>query len=393
LRHIQGSASRNTLAIGILITIVSFGLASGRLPLSATANADSQRLVSLYVDGQKKLFTTDAATVGDVLKRSDIELGQGDLVEPAAGTPVSKGQFNINVYRSRPVLVVDGTQSYHVRSAYQSPRLLALAAGLSVFAEDDYRTEVITDIVESDTIGERVTIQRAKPVSIQVDGRTRLIRTQAKTLVEALKGADITLAPKDTISKPLTTPVVPGLSVAVTRVSEAVVTETQVIPRAVKTVNDPTVLKGQTTVSTEGSDGQKTVVYKVHYTNGVETAREALQTVSETAPVTKVVSVGTKVIFAGSVEYWRPLVEAAAAQYGLDPNMMLRIMNCETHGNASTVSTFIINGEHPTGLFQFLPSTWISAGGTADNIFDGAVQIQLAARKMSREGTSAWQCK
>jgi hypothetical protein len=171
------------------------------------------------------------------------------------------------------------------------------------------------------------------------------------------------------------------------------VTETLVIPRAVKTVNDPTVLKGQTTVSTEGSDGQKTVVYKVHYTNGVETAREALQTVSETAPVTKVVSVGTKVIFAGSVEYWRPLVEAAAAQYGLDPNMMLRIMNCETHGNASTVSTFIINGEHPTGLFQFLPSTWISAGGTADNIFDGAVQIQLAARKMSREGTSAWQCK
>jgi hypothetical protein len=152
-------------------------------------------------------------------------------------------------------------------------------------------------------------------------------------------------------------------------------------------------LKGQTVVTTPGADGQKTVTWRIHYQDGHEIGREAVQLVSQTNPVAQVVTVGTKVMFAGSVEYWRPLVEAAAAQYGLDPNMMLRIMNCESHGNATDVSSFVINGQHPTGLFQFLPSTWISAGGTQDNIFDGSVQIQLAAKKMAKEGTGAWQCK
>ncbi len=68
-------------------------------------------------------------------------------------------------------------------------------------------------------------------------------------------------------------------------------------------------------------------------------------------------------------------------------------MSCESHGNATSVSAFVINGEHPTGLYQFLPSTWRAAGGTDSNIFDGSVQIRLAARKMATQGTKAWQCK
>jgi len=83
----------------------------------------------------------------------------------------------------------------------------------------------------------------------------------------------------------------------------------------------------------------------------------------------------------------------AAANWGVDPNTMLRIMSCESHGNATSVSSFVVNGEHPTGLFQFLPSTWRANGGTDSNILDGAAQIEIAAKKMAREGTKAWQCK
>jgi resuscitation-promoting factor RpfB len=328
-----------------------------------------------------------------VLRRSGVKLATADLVEPSASTKIDPGQFNINVYRARPVLVIDGAQTYHIRSAYQSPRLLALAAGLNVYAEDTYNTSVITDFVQVDTIGEQVTLQRAKPITLQVDGGTRVIRTQAKTLGSALKEADVALGLKDAVSQPLAAPVVPGMSVSITRVTEAVVTLTAALPRTVKTITDPTVLKGQTTVKIEGSDGQKTVTYRIHYQNGAETSRETLQVASQTEPVTKVISVGTKVVFAGSVEYWRPQVEAAAAAWGLDPNMMLRIMTCESHGNASSVSSFTIGGEHPTGLFQYLPSTWRSSGGTDANIFDGSVQIQITAKKMATQGTSAWQCK
>lgn len=385
---------RNLVAIGLLLSIVSLGPSAGRLPLSAGADADSRALISLYADGQQRLFAADASsTVGDILSRAGVKLADEDIVEPAASAPVPAGQFNINVYRARPVLVHDGTKSYHLRSAYQSPRLLALAAGLVVYPEDSFKTEIITDIADSEAIGEKVTVKRAKPLTVKVDGRARNIRTQALTVGAALHDAGIVLGAQDTISAHPETPVTPGADVQITRVSEAVVTLTQKIAKPIKRIPDPSVLKGQTRVQTPGSDGQKTVTYKIHYKDGVETGRQAIQVVSEAAPVAEVIVEGTKVMFAGSVEYWRPQVEAAAAAWGLDPNMMLRIMNCESHGNATTVSKFIVNGEHPTGLFQYLPSTWRSAGGTNDNIFDGSLQIQLTAKKMAREGTKAWQCK
>jgi uncharacterized protein YabE (DUF348 family) len=384
---------RNAVAIGILLTIVTFGLSSGRLPISPSATADSQAFISLYADGSKHLFTTDAATVGDVLKRANVKLGDGDLVEPSTDTKVAHSQFNINVYRARNVLVSDGLQSYHIKSAYQSPRLLALAAGLTVYAEDRYKTQVITDIVGSDAIGEQVTIDRAKPLVVKVDGATRTIRTQAKTVGDALKDAGIALGMKDTMSNAPTEPVIPGDTVQITRVSEVVATITQALPHSTKTITDPTVLKGKTAVKVAGTDGQKTVTYRIHYTDGVETSREALQTISQTAPVDTVQVVGTKVLFAGSVEYWRPLVEQEAAKWDFDPNTMMRIMACESKGNATSVSGFIINGEHPTGLFQYLPSTWRAAGGTDDNILDGPTQIRITAKKMALYGTGPWQCK
>lgn len=384
---------RNLLAIGILISIVSLGTSTGRLPMAARADAASQALISLYADGQQRLFATDAGTVGDVLRRANVKLADQDLVEPAASTPVPKGPFNINVYRARPVIVVDGLQTHRLSSAYQSPRLLALAAGLIVYPEDQFRTQVISDIVDSGAIGEEVIVTRAKPLNLKVDGQARVIRTQAPTAGAALNDAGVALGAKDTVSVDLAGPVTPGMDVTITRVTEAMVTLTQTLPHSVQKIADPSLLKGQSSVKTPGSNGQKTVTFRIHYQDGKETAREAIQVVSEVQPVTQVIVEGTKVIFAGSVEYWRPMVEAAAIAWGLDPNTMLRIMNCESHGNASSVSTFIVNGEHPTGLFQFLPSTWRSAGGTNDNILDGTVQIQLAARKMAREGTGAWQCK
>lgn len=383
----------NLLAIGILIGVTNFGFSAGRFHFS-NASADSQRLVSLYADGQKRLFATDAPTVGQVIERAGIKLHSNDLVEPAASEAMpATGPYNINIYRARPVVVTDGLKTYRINSAYQSPRLLAQAAGLTVYPEDRYDIQLVTDIVDAGTVGEHVTVQRAVPLTVRVDSKNRSIRTQAHTVGSALSAAGIALGLKDTVSAPLDSAVIPGATLTITRVSEVVATLTQTLPRPTQTITDPTVLKGQTRVKEPGTDGQKTVTYRIHYKDGAETGRDVLQVLSQTAPTPKIVVVGTKVMFAGSVEYWRPMVEKAATQYGLDPNMMMRIMSCESSGNATTVSHFIVNGEHPTGLFQYLPSTWRSAGGTNDNIFDGALQIKLTAKKMAAEGTKAWQCR
>lgn len=377
----------------MLILTVVLGVGSGHLPISPAVHADSQKVVSLYADGQKRVFTTTVATVGDVLTQANVALAKGDLVEPAASAIIPKGFFNINVYRARPILVTDGTKAYDIQSAYQNPRLLADAAGLKVYPEDKFKSRVITDFVGAKAVGINVKIIRAQLMQVQLDGKTIVFRTQAKTVGAALAGASISLGLKDTISVPANYPVVSGLTVVVTRVSDIETKLTEVLPRTVKTVTDPELAKGVTRVQSEGSDGSKTALYRIHYRNGVETSRQLLHLIAQVDPIQRVIVVGTKVFFSGSVEYWRPLVISAAAQYNLDPNMMLRIMACESGGSATVVSRFIVNGEHPTGLYQFLPSTWRSAGGTSDNILDGATQIQLTARKMANEGTSAWQCR
>jgi len=384
---------RNLIAVGLLLTIVSFGLHTGRLPISPVANADNQRMVSLYVDGTKRLFATNDTTVGAVVKHTGIKLAAGDLVEPSDSTSIAPGQFNINIYRARPVFVVDGSQHFRLESAYQSPHLLAQAAGLNVYPEDNYKTSVITNFVATGAIGEQVSVKRATPFLVKVDGKIQTVRTQATTVGAALDSAGIALGLKDTVAPGTATPVIAGETVQITRVTEALATITETIPRPVQTVIDPTVLKGQTSVRTPGTDGHKTTTYLIHYTDGVETNRTPVQVINQTAPTAQVIVVGTKVIFAGNVEYWRPQVVAAATQYGLDPNMMLRIMQCESNGNASDVSAFVVDGQHPTGLFQYLPTTWIAAGGTADNIFDGSLQIQLTAKKMAAQGTKAWACQ
>jgi resuscitation-promoting factor RpfB len=350
-------------------------------------------LVSLYADGQKRVFATSATTVRQVLAESGVKLGASDLVEPGLTAAVPQGFFNINVYRSRPVLVQDGFQTYRLESAFQSPRLLAQAAGLSVYPEDTYTTEIIDDIVGDQAVGVKVTVKRSVPLTVRADGKLRSIRTQAATVGEALAGAGIAMGLKDTASVPLDQPVVRGMQVTVTRVAEVEASITTVLPRPVQTVTDPNMMKGQTKIQAEGSDGQKTAVYRIHYRDGVETGREMIQLVSQTAPVTRVEVVGTKVLFAGSVEYWRPLVIQAAAEWNIDPNMMLRIMACESGGNATSISRFTVNGEHPMGLFQYLPSTWRAAGGTDANILDGTVQIKLTAKKMALYGTKPWQCQ
>lgn len=350
-------------------------------------------MVSLYADGQKRVFSTDAVTVGELLGRSSVKLGSGDIVEPSSSTVIPAGFFNVNVFRARPVIVVDGYRSFRFNSASRSPRIMAQQAGLTVYPEDTYFQEAVTDIVSSQAIGDKVTVKRAVPISIRVDGKVQVIRTQDAKVGEAIKHAGIALGLNDTVTVPQDTAVEPGLAFGIIRVTEVVATITDVIVKTVQTTADPAMLKGQSIVQSEGTDGSRTATYSIHYKDGVETSRQMIALVSKTDSTPKIVINGTKVMFSGSVEYWRPMVVAAAAVWNYDPNTMMRIMACESRGNATSISNFVVNGQHPMGLFQYLPSTWRAAGGTDANILDGETQITITARKMALYGTGPWECR
>ncbi|MDB5161458.1 MAG: type 3 domain protein [Candidatus Saccharibacteria bacterium] len=73
------------------------------------------------------------------------------------------------------------------------------------------------------------------------------------------------------------------------------VTETQSIPFESTTQQDPSSPSGQTFIAVTGSNGTKTVTYKVTYENGVEKSREKVSETVTAQPVTQITKVGTYV--------------------------------------------------------------------------------------------------
>jgi uncharacterized protein YabE (DUF348 family) len=298
-------------ALGLGFVIV--GLLAGFIPPPKSARADAGRIVSLYFDGQKKVITTDASTVGAVLQQSGIALAEGDAVEPKAETAIPAGFFNINIYRARPVVVVDGARRVTIKTASQSPSLIAKSAGLTVYPEDEYELSTITQPTSFGVVGQMVKLHRAVPLVINSDGQSRLVRTQQKTVEGVLTERDVALGPQDTVEPARSTAVAPNLTITINRVKIAEVQQKTAIAHDTQTIRDEALLIGDSQVVTPGSDGERASTYRVHFQNGIEQSRQLLSTEVTKAPVTKVVHVGTKINYnANPVELGRQL----AAQRG-----------------------------------------------------------------------------
>jgi uncharacterized protein YabE (DUF348 family) len=292
-----GSTFQTVLAwtTGIGFAIVVFGLATGLIPPPKHVLADSSRIVSIYYDGQEKIITTNATTVGAALQEAGVALGAGDMVEPSAATVIPQGFFNVNVYRSRPVVVTEGSASHTVQTASQSPDLIAQQAGFTVYPEDTYTVSTITDITSTGTVGQQVTIHPSVPVVIDSDGQQQTVRTQQKTVGGLLHERDVALGPQDTTSPSSDTAITSNMTIQINRVANVIATEAQAIPFTTQTINDANLTIGTTQIQTAGSNGSKTVTYRVHYQNGIEQSQVQLAATVTQQPVAQVELVGTKI--------------------------------------------------------------------------------------------------
>ncbi|MFI5240588.1 MAG: ubiquitin-like domain-containing protein [Candidatus Saccharimonadia bacterium] len=370
-----------------MLGLVVGGLLIDRTPLHNLALADTHRIVSISVDGNNRIVTTDAGTVGAVLARAGISITNHDLAEPSVSTKIPVGFFNINVFRSQAYYIVDGAHGFVAQSAQQSPKLIATDAGLKLYPEDTASVEMVSNFVANPVVGRKLVIDRATPVTILVDGTTLNVRSHATTVGDVLNEKGVRLGANDTVNPNGLTHITNGMTINVTRVADVTITEKKVLPYATTTTDDPNMLKGSSIVVSPGTNGSEAITYHVHYENGIEMYRNVLAVADVVNPLSEALTVGTKVVFAGSVEYWRPYVTAAATQNNINPNLMMAIMSCESHGNAAATNN---SGPGHYGLFQYDPQTWAGLGGTMSNIYDGPTQISRTALKISLYGTSPW---
>lgn len=253
---------------------------------------DDTNIVILHADKDTRVLPTREETVGGLLKNAGVDLKEGDVVEPATDAVIDQDDFRINVYRAAPVVIQDEGTRVLALSAAQTSRSIADQAGITIYPEDELVTEPSRDFLR-DGIGSKVTINRSKPVVLNLYGTSLSVRTRAQTVGDLLAEKHVVLEPDDQVRPSADTPIDANTQVFVTRFGVEVVTVEEPIEMPVETVEDSSLSYGTTAVRQTGAPGKKSVTYQLKFENDVETARTIIQEVIVQEPVKQIVARGT----------------------------------------------------------------------------------------------------
>jgi resuscitation-promoting factor RpfB len=347
-----------------LFAVVLVGLIGGTLAFFL-----AEKSVTLTVDGQVREVGTYAATVGEVLDEEGLETASHDVVLPDAGRALGDGDAVV-VNRARPLeLTIDGVSRQVYVTALSVDEALAQlgmrAEGLVLSASRSERLPLK---------GMELTITTPKDIVLVSDGQERVVRTTAATAGDLLAEQGIALSEIDRTSLYLSQGLLNRMRLQVYRVA---ITETQgAVPITHERVEtpDPNAFVGDETVTVPGVDGEQVTTFRITLTDGVETARETLNTTVTRAPVAEQVTVGTK-----------PKPTVAPSADGLNWTALAR---CESTNNPRAV-----NPAGYYGLYQFSLSTWRSVGGTGSPI-DASPEEQTARAQLlyKKAGAGQWGC-
>ncbi len=207
------------------------------------ANPDG-RFVTIYDNGSYRTVKTSADSVREVLEKANIEVNASDIVEPGLDTVLTGGDYNINIYRSRPVVVIDGAKKRYLMTASYDAKVIAKEAGITVYDGDEIK------LVPNDNF-----------LEAGVASTFRIERSGGRT-----------------------------------------VTVEEVLPYTTEVRYDYNLAKGETHLERAGEDGRKVSVYEVQFANNVEVSRKLISEEVKLEAVPEVVVVGAKISVAPNQE-------------------------------------------------------------------------------------------
>lgn len=370
---LQTTTTRTKTFVVAALLLLSVGL----LIIAGRVNADDglpagARLVTLHDRGETQVFPTEARTIGDALKSASIHLDKNDVVEPSVDAELLAHDYQVNIYRARPVTIIDGARRQQVLTPYQTPAQIADVAEISLREEDVTKLTRAEDIL-SDGPGLELRITRATPFAFTLYGKTFTAYTQAKTVKDMLADKKITIGEHDRVSVPVETALTEGLEVRVWREGKQTISVDEAVAFETETIKDADRPIGFKEVRTAGVDGQRTATYEITIQDGQETARVEIASVTLKEAKKQVEVVGTKVTntFTGS------FAEALA-----------RLRSCEGSYSSNT-------GNGYYGAYQFDIQTWGGYKGYPHAAAaPAAVQDEKAWETYQRRGWQPWpSCK
>ena len=332
------------------------------------AKAD-EKLVTIYDRGVEKTIVTKARTIREALKLAKFSIDERqDVVEPSLDSEMVAEKYSINIFRARPITIVDGNKRIKVTTAEQTPALIAKAAGIEVF-EEDKTTLSNSDNMAVDGANMVMKIDRASMVNFVLYGKESVIRTHAKTVGELLKEKNIDPKKDDTLSVDRSAKIIPGMKIELWRNGKQTITAEEDVKFEVEKVQDANRDSGYREVKQAGENGKKNVTYEIEMKNGVEVSRKEIASVVTKEPKKQIEIVGTK----SSTSFSGSFSEALA-----------RLRSCEGSYTSNT-------GNGYYGAYQFDKRTWGNYGGyELASDAPAAVQDEKAWQTYKARGWQPW---
>lgn len=278
-----------------LSVLVVFALSAVLLfsPRSAQAQTEGGRLVTVHDRGVETTFITTQETLKDALTEHSIVLDEKDAVEPSIEEKLVAPSYQVNIYRARPVTIVDGATRQKIVTPYQTAERIVQDAGIALYSEDTTTLTRSTDFI-SDGAGLQLTIDRATVFTLDLYGTTTEVRTQGETVADMLSEKNIKLGESGRASVALRTPITEGMSMRIWREGKQTITVDEAVAFTTEEIKDADRDYGYKAVQTNGVDGSRKVTYEVTIQNGQEVARTEIASLTTVEPTKQVVVIGTK---------------------------------------------------------------------------------------------------
>ena len=374
--------NRLSTALSKPVLPVALGVALTATLAGGAAWTVTGKTATLTVDGESRSVDFRGDTVEDVLEAAGLDAGEHDRLVPAADSELPDGG-EVALRRGRQLeLVVDGkprtiwVTAASVDEALQqvglTDRALALSASRSRRIPLD---------------GLSLAVTTPKSISIVADGATKPRRTAAPTVRDALIEAGVSLDRDDRLSHPRTRALTDGLVVKVVRIAKERSVEDVAVPFATERRPDATLVKGTTKQLAAGRTGTARRTVERVVADGKLEARTVVSTTTVTAPVKRVLAVGTKARPAVGSSSGGTASSARSGSTGAEGLNWAALARCESGGNPRAVSS---TGKY-RGLYQFSLATWRSVGGSGDPIDNSSSEQTYRAQVLyKRSGRGQW---
>jgi len=281
------------VATVLFLVVVTITVISGVTHADNGSNSQSGRLITIYDRGTEKVILSEATTIGDALSEAGIAIDDKDAVEPAVTEKLIASDYQVNIYRARPVVIVDGNTRTKTVTPYQTALQIVQGAGIKLYDEDTTNLERTDDII-AEGAGLKLTINRATPFTFTLYGKTTTVRTQGKTIGEMLSEKGIELGKDDRVSLNPDTKLTEGLAVRVWREGKQTATVDEPVDFDIEKIEDADREVSYREIKTPGEKGSRNVTYEITIQDGLEVSRIEIASITTKQPQKQVELVGIK---------------------------------------------------------------------------------------------------